>query len=150
MRTDEIRLRGEMRELVQPRSWQLTIRKVSSSDAGSHWKMFDRRLGMFIHWGIYSVNGLHEQEQYRYGIARADYGLCKDRFRAERFDPNHFIDVAESAGAEYIVMTAKHHDGFCMWNTATTDFNVMNTPVGRDVIGELAAACHRRGMKFGL
>lgn len=113
------------------------------------WKMFDRRLGMFIHWGIYSVGGLHEQEQSRYGIPREEYAKRKERFFAEKFDPDHFIDVAESAGAEYIVITTKHHDGFCMWATKTTEFNVMNTPAKRDVIGELAAACKRRGMKLG-
>ena len=111
--------------------------------------LFNRRLGMFVHWGIYSVGGLHEQEQLRYGVPRAEYEKNKDRFSAEKFSPDHFIDVAESAGAEYIVITTKHHDGFCMWDTATTDYKVTNTPAKRDVIGELAAACRRRGMKLG-
>ncbi len=113
------------------------------------WKLFDRRLGMFIHWGIYSVAGWHEQEQWRLGIPRKEYERHMQEFRAEKFDPDHFIDVAESAGAEYIVITTKHHDGFCMWATETTDYNVMNTPAKRDLIGELAAACRRRGMKLG-
>ena len=110
---------------------------------------FNRRLGMFVHWGVYSVGGLHEQEQCRYGVPRAEYERYKDRFAAEKFSPDHFIDVAESAGAEYIVITAKHHDGFCMWDTKTTDFNVMHATAGRDVIGELADACRRRGIKLG-
>ena len=111
--------------------------------------LFNRRLGMFVHWGIYSVGGLHEQEQCRYGVPRAEYEKYKDRFFADKFTPDDFIDVAESAGAEYMVITAKHHDGFCMWGTATTDYKVTNTPAKRDVIGELAAACRRRGMKLG-
>ena len=111
--------------------------------------LFNRRLGMFVHWGIYSVGEWHEQEEMRRGVPRVEYEKYKDRFAAEKFSPDGFIDVAESAGAEYIVITTKHHDGFCMWDTKTTDFKVTNTPAKRDVVGELAAACRRRGMKLG-
>ena len=90
--------------------------------------MFNRRLGMFIHWGIYSVGGLHEQERLRYAVPRGEYAKYAARFDAAKFDPDHFIEVARSAGAEYIVFTAKHHDGFCLWDTETTDFKVTNTP----------------------
>lgn len=123
------------------------IHRVSVNSAP--WKMFERRLGMFVHWGIYSVGEWHEQEQMRRGINRADYAKFMERFTAEKFCADDFVDVAESAGAEYIVITAKHHDGFCMWDTATTDYKVTNTPARRDVIKELAEACRRRGMKLG-
>ena len=113
------------------------------------WKMFDRRLGMFVHWGIYSAGEWHEQEQLRRKMSRADYEKLVGRFTAKNFSADAFVDVAESAGAEYIVITAKHHDGFCMWDTATTDYKVTNTPAKRDVIKELAEACRRRGMKLG-
>ena len=113
------------------------------------WKMFDRRLGMFVHWGIYSVGEWHEQEQWRRKMSRADYEKFAGRFTAENFNADSFVDVAQSAGAEYIVITAKHHDGFCMWDTATTDYKVTNTPSKRDVIRELAEVCRRRGMKLG-
>ena len=116
----------------------------------SKWNMFERRLGMFVHWGIYSVGEWHEQEEMRRGMSRADYEKRAGRFTAEKFDADALVDVAESAGAEYIVFTAKHHDGFCMWDTKTTDFKVTNTPAKRDVLAELAAACCRRGMKLGL
>lgn len=111
--------------------------------------MFDRRIGMFVHWGIYSVAGRHSQTQWRYGMARADYEKFAERFTAEKFNADEFVDVAKSAGAEYIVFTSKHHDGFCMWDTATTSYKVTNTPAGRDVIAELAAACRRGGVKLG-
>ena len=113
------------------------------------WKLFDRRLGMFIHWGIYSVGEWHCQQQWRKHMSRADYEKFVGQFAAEKFSADAFVDVAESAGAEYIVFTSKHHDGFCMWDTATTDYKVTNTPAKRDIIAELAAACHRRGMKLG-
>ena len=116
---------------------------------GKKWKMFDRRIGMFVHWGIYSVAGRHSQTQWRYGMARADYEKFAERFTAEKFNADEFVDVAKSAGAEYIVFTSKHHDGFCMWDTATTSYKVTNTPAGRDVIAELAEACCRGGVKLG-
>ena len=119
-------------------------------DNDRRWRLFERRLGMFVHWGIYSVGGVHEQEWMRRGMAKADYERYAERFGGERFDPDAWIDAAESFGAEYIVLTAKHHDGFCMWDTATTDWCVRRTPFGRDAVGELAAACRRRGMRLGL
>ena len=90
--------------------------------------LFNRRLGMFVHWGIYSVGEWHEQEEMRRGMGRADYEKFAGRFTAEKFDAEALVGVAESAGAEYIVFTSKHHDGFCMWDTKTTDFKVANTP----------------------
>ena len=114
------------------------------------WKMFDRRLGMFVHWGLYSVGGWHEQERMRKGISREEYEKYVSGFTAEKFDADTFVDAAESAGAEYIVFTSKHHEGFCLWDTKTTDFNVMNSSAKRDVLKELADACKRRGMKLGL
>ena len=118
--------------------------------AAEGWSMFERRLGMFVHWGVYSVGGWHEQEFMRRGMGRAEYEKCAERFTAAKFDADALVDVARSAGAEYVVFTAKHHDGFCMWDTATTDYKVTNTPARRDVLAELAAACRRKGLKLGL
>jgi alpha-L-fucosidase len=120
-----------------------------SAQGAEKWNMFERRLGMFIHWGIYSVGEWHCQQHWRKRMSRAEYEKFVSQFAAEKFSADAFVDVAESAGAEYIVFTSKHHDGFCMWDTATTDYKVTNTPAKRDIIGELAAACHRRGMKLG-
>ncbi len=128
----------------------LAVATWSSATAAERWNMFDRRLGMFVHWGIYSVDGWHEQQEMRLAMSRAEYEKCADRFKADKFDANSLVDLAESVGAEYIVFTAKHHDGFCMWNTSTTDFRVTNTPARRDVLAEVSAACRRRGMKLGL
>lgn len=105
---------------------------------------FAKRFGMFIHWGLYAINGLQEQEQQRYEVPAAEYVKLIDRFKPEKFDPERWLDLAEEAGMEYLVFTAKHHDGFALWNTGLTDFNVMNSPCGRDLAAELAAACHKR------
>ena len=124
---------------------------VAESTGGSGgWKLFNCRLGMFVHWGIYSVDGYHEQQRMRMRMDRREYERRAARFTAKEFDAESVVDAAESLGAEYIVFTSKHHDGFCMWNTKTTAFNVMNTPAKRDIVGELAAACSRRRMKLGL
>ena len=120
-----------------------------SAHGAERWNMFERRLGMFIHWGIYSVGEWHSQQQWRQRMSRAEYEKFVGRFTAERFSADAFVDVAESAGAEYIVFTSKHHDGFCMWDSAVTDYKVTNTPARRDVLKELADACRRRGMKLG-
>jgi len=114
------------------------------------WKMFDRRVGMFVHWGIYASLAYLEQARMRLFIPREEYSRSAlPGFTAEKFRADELVDAAESLGAAYIVVTAKHHDGFCLWDTKATDFNSVNSPAKRDLIGELAEACHRRGMKLG-
>ena len=112
--------------------------------------LFNRRIGLFVHWGIYAVDGYHEQQRWRQRMSRADYAKRVAGFTAEKFDADALVRAAESAGAEYIVFTTKHHDGFCMWDTRMTDFKVTKSPCGRDLLKELAEACRRRGMKLGL
>ena len=128
----------------------LTALSAAAATFGDGKGLFNQRLGMFVHWGIYSVNGWHEQEEMRGKMPRSEYEKVAERFTAEKFDADAFVDAAELLGAEYIVFTSKHHDGFCMWDTATTDFKVTNTPTKRDVLKEVAEACRRRGMKLGL
>jgi alpha-L-fucosidase len=109
-----------------------------------------RRFGMFIHWGLYAIPGWHEQHMGRLGIPRSEYEQLIHRFNPRRFNPDAWLDVAEAAGMRYVCFTTKHHDGFCMWNTSATDFQVMRTPYGRDVLALLAEACHRRGIGLSL
>ena len=122
-----------------------TIRPAFADGKG----MFSRRLGMFIHWGVYATGAFHEQAMWMKDMTRPDYEAFVDGFTTEKFDADRFVDIAESAGAEYIVITTKHHDGFCLWDTATTDFCAPKSPAKRDLIGDLAAACRRRGMGLG-
>lgn len=105
---------------------------------------FQKRLGMFIHWGIYSVNGLHEQELWRYARTPSEYYSCAERFTARHFNPAAWLDLMQENGFEYLVFTAKHHDGFCLFDTAETECKVTNTPFGRDVFALLADECHKR------
>ncbi|MDD5603122.1 MAG: alpha-L-fucosidase [Eubacteriales bacterium] len=108
------------------------------------------KFGMFIHWGIYSVKGYHEQYRGRMGISRSEYRNLMYEFDPVKYNPDEWVDLAHNAGMEYICFTAKHHDGFCMWDTKYTDFNIMNTPYGRDVLKMLAEACERRGMLLSI
>jgi alpha-L-fucosidase len=110
---------------------------------GRDW-FFEKRYGMFVHWGLYAIGEWHEQDQWRRGIPRAEYEPLIHRFNPVKFDPERWLDVLQDAGMEYLTVTSKHHDGFCLWDTQQTDFNVMRSPYGKDVIGMLADACHKR------
>ncbi|WP_134701312.1 alpha-L-fucosidase [Ammoniphilus sp. YIM 78166] len=111
---------------------------------------FQRRFGLFIHWGLYAIPAWHEQILWRGKIKRKDYEQYVHQFNPIDFNPDEWIDYAEQAGMQYICFTTKHHDGFCLWNTQYTDYNVMNTPYGKDILGMLAEACHRRGFPLSL
>lgn len=104
------------------------------------------RYGMFIHYGLYALLGKGEWVQLRDTIPVAEYAMLKDRFTAERFDADLITDLALSAGMKYITITSKHHDGFCLFETKATDFNVLNSPAKRDLIRELYEACERKGL----
>ncbi len=110
---------------------------------GRDW-FFEKRYGMFVHWGIYSIPAWHEQIQWRKKIPRAQYMKYADEFNPKKFNPEQWLDLMQEAGMKYITITTKHHDGFCMWDTKLTPYNIMNTPYKKDIIGMLADACHKR------
>ena len=122
----------------------------------------DARYGMFIHWDMSSVAGTEiswsRQATKPLDIGGNPAGYVEDpnydnlykKFDPEKFDAKAWVQLAKNAGMRYIVYTAKHHGGFCMWDTKLTDYNIMNTPFKRDVVKELAAACHAANMPFGI
>ena len=110
----------------------------------------ENKLGMFIHWGLYSMLGMHEQALARYDLDSAEYEAMASRFNPVLYDPEKWVLLAKSAGMKYICFTTKHHDGFCMWDTKCTDYNVMNTPYGKDTLKMLADACKKHGMLLSL
>lgn len=119
------------------------------------------QFGMFIHWGIYSelggvwqdkpvTSGYSEQIQMWANIDEADYREVASRFQPDRFDPAAICGLAKRAGMRYVVITSKHHDGFSMFDTATTDYDVVDaTAYGRDPLKRLADECRRQGLGFG-
>ena len=110
----------------------------------------ENMLGMFIHWGFYSLTGLQEQAFARYDMEREEYESLMHKFNPVDYDPEEWVRLARSCGMKYICFTTKHHDGFCMWDTKETDYNIMNTPYGKDVLKMLADACAKYGMKLSL
>jgi alpha-L-fucosidase len=117
-------------------------------DARDWW--FQKRFGLFIHWGLYAINGFHEQEQWRRRVPRQDYVRLAAQWNPGAFNPDAWLDLMEAAGMSYVCVTTKHHDGFCLWDTELTRYNTMNTPFGRDILRMLADACHRRGVPLCL
>ncbi len=113
-------------------------------------KFHDNCLGMFIHWGIYAQLGVQEQVFARYDLPRAEYEGYAHTFCPTRYDPEAWVLMAKHAGMRYICFTTKHHDGFCMWDTKQTDYSIMHTPYGRDVLRMLADACAKHGMRLSL
>ena len=111
---------------------------------------FKRRFGLFVHWGLYSIPAWHEQILWRGKIKRKDYEQLIHQFNPVKFNPDEWLNLAEEVGMQSICFTTKHHDGFCMWDTKYTHYNIMNTPYGKDVLGMLAEACHRRGFPLSL
>lgn len=118
------------------------------------------RFGMFIHWGIYSlpggewkgkkVNGYAEHLMRKEKIPREEYLQLAHHFNPVRFDADAWVRHARDAGMKYIVITAKHHDGFAMYDSKVSDYNIVKqTPFARDPMKELSAACKKYGIKFG-
>src|SRR5690554_1876406 len=115
-----------------------------------HMKWFvSDRFGLFVHWGIYSVAARHEWVQSREKRTTEEYGRYIDYLDADLYDPVAWARDARAAGMKYALLTSKHHDGFAMWDTATTDFKITNAPAGRDVLREWVDAFRAEGIKVG-
>jgi alpha-L-fucosidase len=132
--------------------------KVSKDTRMKWWR--DARFGMFIHWGVYSVPaGTYDGHQIksigewimnRGKIPVAEYKKFAKEFNPIKFDADAWVKMAKNAGMKYIVITAKHHDGFAMFKTKASKWNIVDaTPYGKDVLKQLAAACKKYGIKLG-
>ena len=119
------------------------------------------KYGMMIHWGLYSLlAGEHNGEdagvyaewiQSKFRIPNAEYEKLATAFNPVYFDADKIVSFAKECGMNYLVVTTKHHDGFAMYHSKVDKYNVVDaTPFGRDVIGELAQACKKQGLKFGI
>jgi|TARA_B100001964_G_scaffold216276_1_gene255365 alpha-L-fucosidase len=104
------------------------------------------RFGLFLHYGLYSIGGRHEWMQLRDCVPVREYAKLVKRFDAVRFDAGEITDMALQAKMKYVNMTTRHHDGFCLFDTRFSDFNSVNSPAKRDLVGELARECERKGL----
>ena len=113
------------------------------------WMMNDR-FGMFIHWGIYSIPAQGEWYRSDKEVADEEYRKYMYGFDPTRFDAREWARLAKRAGMRYAVLTAKHHDGFCLFDSRYTDFKITNTPYGKDIVREFLEAFRSEGIKVGL
>lgn len=129
-------------------SWTAQASTQLDPAALKQWQ--DRRFGLFIHWGPVSLTGREIGWSRGQETPIAEYDQLYKRFNPTDFDADQWAQVASDAGVKYVVLTTKHHDGFCLWDTRQTDYNIMNTSFKRDVVKELAAACRNKGIAFGV
>jgi alpha-L-fucosidase len=118
----------------------------------------DARFGMFIHWGLYSVaagewngkpvNSAGEWIQENGKIPTSDYEKLLPQFNPVKYNARQWVGIAKNAGMKYIVITSKHHDGFCLWDSKLTDWDIMSSPFHRDALKELSQACKDAGIRL--
>ncbi|MDI1335343.1 MAG: alpha-L-fucosidase [Lacunisphaera sp.] len=151
----------------QARSWSQVVPLRPESavpDRAAWWR--EARFGLFIHWGLYALPGgvwkgrplSHDRYANPYcehvmwlaQIPRAEYAQLAGRFNPAQWDARNIVAAAKAAGMKYVVFTAKHHDGFAMYHSAVSPFNIAATPFKRDPLAELAAACREAGLQLGI
>ncbi len=132
-------------------------RTLSKDERMKWWR--DARFGMFVHWGLYAVPagqwkgkeipGIGEWIMERADIPVAEYEPLAQQFNPVKFNADEFVGIAKNAGMKYIVITSKHHDGFCLWDSEVTDYDIMDSsPFKRDILKELSKACKKQGIKL--
>lgn len=123
--------------------------EVEKTVGDSEWFTHDR-FGMFIHWGLYSLAARHEWLQSREKLSGEQYSQRYfKRFDPDLYDPDLWAQLASDAGMKYFVVTTKHHEGFCLWDSKLTDYKAPNSPAGRDVLRPMVDAFRKRDMKVG-
>lgn len=110
----------------------------------------DAKFGMFIHWGLYSLLGRGEWVMFNERMDVSEYAKLVDRFEAKEFDAKVWAKAAKAAGMKYMVLTTRHHDGFCLFNSKASSFNSVNSASKRDFVAEYVEACRSEGLKVGL
>lgn len=134
-------------------------KKISDDERMEWWR--DARFGMFIHWGAYAIpggerdgkifNGGSEWIMAKLGYTIEDYEKIVAQFNPTSFNADDWVAMAKNAGMKYIVLTSKHHDGFCLWDSKITNYDIMEaSPFKRDIVKELSVACKKAGIKFCL
>ncbi len=144
---------------LQPGMQQLLDEREANKDERMAWWR-DARFGMFIHWGVYAVPagsyqgkqvaGIGEWIMQRAKIPVDHYATYAERFNPVKYDPDSWVRLAKEAGMKYIIITAKHHDGFALFDSAVTDYDVVDSsPYQKDLLRPLAEACRKHGVKLG-
>lgn len=122
--------------------------KPAPTPGNTAWFTHDR-FGLFIHWGLYSLAARHEWVKYNEALADDKYDQYFNHFNPDLYDPRAWAKAASTAGMKYVVLTTKHHEGFCLWDTALTDYKITNTPYGKDALRPYVDAFREEGLKIG-
>jgi alpha-L-fucosidase len=109
----------------------------------------DARFGMFIHWGLYALPARHEWVKNYERLTNEQYQKYFETFNPDLYDPHEWAKMAKAAGMKYVVLTSKHHEGFCLFDSKYTDYKATNTPYGKDLIREYVDAFRAEGLKVG-
>ena len=136
---------GTMRSFSQSNDQK--SKPIGNEKRIQEWK--DARFGMMITWGPVSLKGKEISWSRGDEIPVDVYDNLYKQFNPLNFNADEWVSAARAAGMKYIVLITKHHDGFCLWNTRQTDYNIMNSPFHRDVVKELSEACRKQGIEFG-
>jgi alpha-L-fucosidase len=131
--------------MAQTRIWNET--EAQKTQRMKWWT--DARFGMFIHWGIYALPARHEWVKNRERLTNEDYQKYFDNFNPDMYNPREWAKMAKNAGMKYAVITSKHHDGFCLFESKFTDYHAVNTPYGKDLIKEWVDAFREEGLGVG-
>ena len=123
--------------------------KIKSYEERLRW-FHQARFGMFIHWGLYSLLKRGEWVMFQERIPPSAYAKLADQFRPTKFDADAWAGLAAEAGMKYMVLTTRHHDGFCLFDSQVSDFTSVKCAARRDFVAEYVAACRRAGLKVGL
>lgn len=124
--------------------------KPTPENLESRRRFAEDRFGIFIHWGLYSTFAQGEWYLQNGPLRREEYAKAANAFYPHDFDAKAWAKVFKKAGARYITFTTRHHDGFSMWNTQQSDYNIMHTPYGKDVVAQLAEACRENNLALHL
>ncbi len=128
-------------------------RRRPAAPRGSHgdtgWFTHDR-FGLFIHWGLYALPARHEWVRHNEQITNEEYEKYFKHFDPDLYNPTLWAQTAARAGMKYFVVTTKHHEGFCLWDSKLTDYKALNTPAGRDVLTPMIKAFRRENLRVGL
>ncbi|UCD30582.1 MAG: alpha-L-fucosidase, partial [Planctomycetota bacterium] len=110
----------------------------------------EARFGVFVHWGLYSIPAVGEWTLLNQHIPFQEYRKLADQFNPKDFNPKSWVKLAKQAGAQYMVLTSRHHDGFSLFDSQVSDFTSTKTAAGRDFVAEYCKACRDAGLKVGL
>ena len=126
----------------------MSERKKMNQDGLKRW--MHNRFGMFIHWGLYALPARHEWVKSREKITDENYQRYFANFNPDLYDPEEWAQYAREAGMKYVVLTTKHHDGFCLWDSKHTDYKATKTPYGKDLLKPFVKAFRSQGIRIGL